>query len=560
MNQRLITFLLVAVLSCSVSGVYAQDADQRSIANFNEGISCLDKADNACAQIALAKISSTSPYAKLLEGNIAARNGDDDTAFNLLLPLQASNALTPSASASLHASLALAYDHQEDGLRALEQRIKAATYMSGEAAIEDLWAQAWQALSKIPRDRLIEMRGNSPDSTTQGWIDLALAAKNSPLERDRLEGWINAYPDHPAATSIALPMLEQLPPPPQAALPEAAAAPSTPDVANISTPQLAGQQHIALILPYLVERFFPAADAIEHGFMAAQAISQDNTQVKIYATNASAEEIATIYQQAVNDGAAFIVGPLARDEVTAIAQTAISTPTLALNKPEGAETQSNLYQYGLSFDNEAQQIVGIARAYGMQTATIVMVDAPMETRMAKTFAEAWTADGGQIRQQISVNATTDLSTIKTDMDQAPADMIFFAVSAEDARRLRPYIDHGTPTFGISRIFGGILNDPEDAPLTGIRFIDMPWLLQSHHDEQAALVTASADLPAGEMQRWFALGVDAYKLQTLLTQHPGLPTTFMGLSGKIRVNASGEISRELAVASFGKDGVILEKLP
>ena len=48
--------------------------------------------------------------------------GDFDRAFRLLLPLQAEASLPAEANASLHASLALAYENEADTLRGLEQR------------------------------------------------------------------------------------------------------------------------------------------------------------------------------------------------------------------------------------------------------------------------------------------------------------------------------------------------------------------------------------------------------------------------------------------------------
>jgi len=89
---------------------------------------------------------------------------------------------------------------------------------------------------------------------------------------------------------------------------------------------------------------------------------------------------------------------------------------------------------------------------------------------------------------------------------------------------------------------------------------MPWLLESSNPEFAGYELAAVDLPPGEMQRWFALGADAYKLLVLLSTKHRLPTSIDGLSGKIRVNASGEISRELSIGRFGKNGVLLEKSP
>jgi outer membrane PBP1 activator LpoA protein len=381
----------------------------------------------------------------------------------------------------------------------------------------------------------------------QGWIDLILAANAYPQNAQNIINWRNAYPDHPASPTIAEMLINKL-------------AANTPVIAPTQAVAGSNTGQIALILPYLVDSFYSASDSIERGFIAAQTEDKNTAPVKTYGSSGKPEEIAALYQQAITDGAQYVVGPLTKDEVSALTNTNLSVPTLVLNIPDGLKPAKNQYAYGLSIDNEAQQIIKTARALGMQTATVVMIDDSLEARMAKAFTDAWTADGGQIRLQVAVNPATDLNTVKSDVSATPSDMIFLAATAENARSLRPYLDAATPTFSLSHIFAGIPSNPDDAPLTGIRFLDMPWVLDSNHDAFPAYVKASSELAPGELQRWFALGVDAYKLITLIGQHPAQTVSFRGLTGRIKLEPTGEISRELAIASFGKGNIVLEKSP
>jgi outer membrane PBP1 activator LpoA protein len=551
MTQRLLTlfsslFLAVCLFNSGIALAATADKKTPEVL-LSDGLSCLKKHDFACAQLTLAKIPSQSAYAKILDGSIGVAQNDVDRAFRLLLPLQADSTISPTASASLHASLALAYEQQGDPLRALEQRVTAETYLSDPASIGAIQTQTWQALTKLSKDTLVEMRGEALDTTMQGWIDLILAANAYPQNAQNITNWRNAYPDHPASPTIAEMLMNKL----TASNPVVA---PTPAVTGINTGQ------IALILPYLVDSFYSASDAIERGFVAAQTEDKNTATLKTYGSSGKPEEIMALYQQAITDGAQYIVGPLTKDEVSALTNTNLSVPTLVLNIPDGLKPAKNQYAYGLSIDNEAQQIVKVARGLGMQTATVILVDDSLETRMAKAFTDAWTADGGQIRLQIAVNPATDLNTVKSDVSATPSDMIFLAATAENARSLRPYLDTSTPTFSLSHIFAGIPSNPDDTPLIGIRFLDMPWLLDSNHDAFPAYAKASSDLGSGELQRWFALGVDAYKLITLIEQHPTQVLSFRGLTGKVKLEPTGEISRELGIASFGKDNIVLEKSP
>ncbi|MCB4810937.1 penicillin-binding protein activator [Methylovorus menthalis] len=513
---------------------------------FSLGMGCLKKQDIPCAQLALASIPAMSPYAKVLSGNIAASKQDYDQALLILLPLQADKSISAEASASLHTSLAVAYENQDDPLRALEQYVQAQSGLSGDALLT-AQKQLWQFLSKTNKVDLIAMRGNITDTALQGWIDLALAAQDG-LSKDDVAQWRNAYPDHNALDELL------------AGLTISSATSTAGNTSTASaaanTAALSGQ--IALILPFSSEAYYPASDAIERGFVAAQTIANSNAEVKIYASTGGRDDFAAIYQQAISEGANYIVGPLTRDEVTALSELPVSLPTVALNQSDLATANRNIHFYGLAVDSEAQQVVRIARDLGMQTVTIVGTESSLSNRMIKTFGDAWIADGGQVRQQFGVNEDTDMQALKTDIQAHPTDMIFLATTADNARLIRPALDAATPTFGLSHIYAGVLDNPDDAPLLAVRFVDMPWLLNP--DAFAAYKSAAQDLPSGEMQRWFALGADAYSLLQAVVQHPGMPATIKGLSGTLRLNADGSVSRELAVARFGRNGITVERLP
>lgn len=513
---------------------------------LQQGLDCLDRADLPCAQRALKALPAQSAHAKLLAGRIAVAEGDIEGALRLLEPLQGEPGLAPAAIASLHASLALAYEKQSDMLHALEQRMALDARLATDSA-EALNNQQHilSMLAGMPRSQLIDLRGDSTNTTMQGWIDLALALGADDDRKQALTSWQLAYPDQVLAPSL----LQQTPEPAPAAGEMAATATGT---------ELQGA--IALILPFAVEDFYPAADAIERGFVAAQAQAKSDNPLKIYATHGNPAEIAAIYGQAVNEGAKYVVGPLTRNEVTAMASVPLSVPTLALNEPEAASAGAGLHTLGLSVEAEAEQIADLARGYGMQTATIVASDNPLGSHMANAFSAAWTRNGGQLVQQIVITRMSDLEDLKRRTDDQPADMVFIAGNAAEARAIRPHINLATPTFALSHVYSGLPHDPLDKPLLAVRFVDMPWLLNPQDPAFAAYREAADGLPPGKMQRWFALGVDAYRLLRELVRHPQQDFSLQGLTGRIDVAADGSISRQLAVGSFGNDGVVLESAP
>lgn len=550
MIQRILALILVQLLllagvvnaesANSGSRTPPAAASKKSLeSSYLDGLGCLRSSDIPCAQLALAGIPAQSPYAKLLSGNIAAAEKNFDETFRLLLPLQANQTLIPEATASLHASLSLAYENQPDPLRALEHRIQAEKYLSEDSSIHANQNSIWALLSHLPKDQLIDMRGESLNTMTQGWIDLAITAKSTPPLQQKLLTWRTAYPDHPAASFSG--HLADKPPATSEHVPSQAI--------------LDGK--VALLLPFASDAYYPVADAIERGFETSRAAAGGNTEIRIYPTTGNSEEILAIHARAVADGATHIVGPLTREEVTVLASANVPIPTLALNHPENAPPVKNLYAFGLSAENEAAQIAHLARNSGMRVAAIIGTSSPTSLRMAKSFNDVWVRDGGQIFLQARLTKDTDTDALRSQIIQH-ADMVLIAGGAEDARRIRPFLDIGIPTFGFSRIYAGIRHDPADSILNGVRFIDLPWILNPDDTAYKDYKSAAADLPQGEMQRWFAIGADAYQILLAISQ--GQPATLYGLTGKMRISAEGALYHELATGRFSTDDVVLEKLP
>jgi uncharacterized protein len=518
---------------------------------FTEGIQCLNRSDMACAKIALLKIPAQDIYAKILDGAIAAAENDLDKTFRLLLPIQVSGAtedptLLPEAIASLHASLALAYDQQADTLRSLEQRTLAERYWLSASEVDanqikQNQKNIWHSLITQDRAKLIEMRGESLNTFTQGWLDLALSAQTSNDLKATVEDWRKVYPDHTAYTDLILELMPQ---------------PASDQVASTPT----SEKKVALLLPFGSPTFYTAADAIERGFMAAKEAAKDDIEVVIYPTSGDKDLITAVYQKAVSEGAHYVVGPLARDEITALTTGKLTVPTLALNQAESNLTLNNLYSLGLSIETEASQIAKMARDLGMQTAVIVASDNGVAPRMAKAFEDAWRAEGGQLIFQANINEETSPTELQTQLQSHPADMILLATHPELGRAVRAYLDITTPTYGFSHLYSGVNYEPEDAALLAVRFIDLPWMLTTEDSSFNIYKEAASNLPEGMMQRWFALGVDAYQVLSVIATQSGQKTSIRGLTGRIQIGVGGDIERTLAVGRFTGEGVVLEQAP
>ncbi len=509
---------------------------------FTDGLRCLKSADFICAKLELNKLPSQTNLAKVLDGAIAMQEGDADRTLGLLLPLQADTKLPPAAASSLHASLALAYESIGDPLRALMQYDLTAQTLSQIDQIEANQEAIWKLLGSIDKAQLIELRGASDEQNIQGWIDLALAQ----IANQNLQDWRKLYPDHPATEALLAELTKN-----QAT------------VSDNSTTTGIGAK-IALILPFNDTSFYPTSDAIEQGFSAAKAAAKDSSEFKIYPSSGNKDEINAIYQQALKDGARYVVGPLTRDEVTSLSTASngeLPVPTLTLNQGEQEASLANMYTLNLSAEAEALQIAKMARDSQLQNALIITTDSTVAMRMSKVFYEAWQAEGGKIAAKINIkkNASNDeIQNILANL--ASHDLIVFACDYDLARSVRPFLSNTTPTYGFSHIYSGLNFDTLDQALLSVRFTDMPWVLNIDNPEFEPYKATAEGLPQGQMQRWFALGADAYQTLALIAKKPKQAVSFYGLTGKISISDQGVITRQLSTGIFSTKGVLLEKAP
>lgn len=506
---------------------------------FSDGLNCLKFADITCAQLALVNIPSQSANAKILAGGIAILQGDDDLAFRLLLPLDADSTLQPTARASLHASLSLAYEKLPDMLRTIEQKIIEEQVLIASNtppfAIQQAHTKLWALINSLSKDQLIELRGASAEANLQGWIDLALTQQNQAGIAD----WQKAYPDH-SANTFATSLLQAVP------------------TIKKDTSQQPLTGKVALLLPQNDEKQAASALALQQGFKASAAIdnsavSKSPAEINTYATPDN--DITSAYDLAINDGANYIV-------VVGFSNInishAFSVPTLLISPTAHKPSVSkNLYILSQSLNDEAILLANTANRFGMQNVLIVSQGSSNSDEITAAFNEPWKQIVGKDPSQIKLTDDSNLLDVKAKISAQHTDMILIAGEAVFARKIRPYLDMATPTFGFSTLYEGIQNSALNISLNAIRFTDLPWLLKpsDFHDYQAPAKEAAQDAAS---QRSFGLGADIYQVLAKLTQEPRQSTSFNGLTGTIHIDEQGEITHVPSLGSFTNNGVILEK--
>jgi outer membrane PBP1 activator LpoA protein len=311
---------------------------------------------------------------------------------------------------------------------------------------------------------------------------------------------------------------------------------------------------IGLLLPLRSATLGPPAEALRAGFMAAYEREPDGLIVSLVETGGAAREVLASYAE-VQEQQDIIVGPLARAAVTALAASAlVYKPTIALNHPEGLAPASAdalppaMLMIGLSLEEEARQVAAWAASEQPQAhAVIVAGGAPWQRRIAQAYAAEC--------QRIGMAAqTVELSTLNGNLSEAELEeldaiiqegagesgaapaLLLAALDADQARQLRAVLGNGISLYGTSSLNPG--HGAGAMALDGTRLLDLPWLLQPDHP---AVMTYARPEPArpgernADMERLYALGIDAFRIAREIALHPAARFELDGVTGRLSVS-------------------------
>jgi uncharacterized protein len=420
----------------------------------------------------------------------------------------------------------------------------------------------WFALNHITHEELEELAITEQDQAILGWFTLTnITRQNQGDVRQQLtliNEWRKNQPDHPASL--------------------------TPPTSLLSAQQAFSDlpQQVALLLP-LQGTLAQAGAAIRNGFLAARydvlAHHGETPIIRFYDTTTS-DDISSLYQQAVTDGAQLIIGPLQKEKVRQLRHLPkLPVPTIALNYVESPSLSApkNFFQFGLSATDEAKQIADRAWIEGQRTALSITPNSGWGDRTLSAFRDRWHKKGGTLIESPPYGTSqTDFAPLlkpalhldhsnarnqrlqqllgkpltHTPRRRQDIDMVFMAAYPDHARQIKPTLDFlfasDLKIYGTSHLYAGVKDTGRNRDLEGIRFSAMPWTLPGATNEKLQPAT---ELPA-LYRHMFALGIDTYHLHqwlALMVQQPD--TRLFGSTGTLQLNPQGAIEREQPWAVF-----------
>jgi outer membrane PBP1 activator LpoA protein len=319
---------------------------------------------------------------------------------------------------------------------------------------------------------------------------------------------------------------------------------------------------IALLLPLQSDALAQPAEAVRAGFLAGYERDRQGVTVNVIPTGDSAQATLDAYARAAEQND-IVVGPLARPAVAALATSgAVTRPTIALNHPQiNGPLPRQMLVVGLTLEDEARQVADWAAAEQPAGRALVLTGkAAWQQRLSGAFTARWS--------QLGLNHATfelpssdgyvdgnALAELRARMQADPPQLVFAALDAVQLRQVRSAIGTSLPTYGTASVNPG--RDPgTSAPeLSGVRILDLPWTVQPEHPLVASYPRWGGPTEGFDMQRLYALGIDAFRIARELALRPNGAFELDGVTGRLSVDmgAGSPVFRRVETGTVYRDG-------
>jgi outer membrane PBP1 activator LpoA protein len=300
---------------------------------------------------------------------------------------------------------------------------------------------------------------------------------------------------------------------------------------------------------------------VRDGFMAAWDHEPAGIEVDLVATGDGPQEALDAYARAAGQDDV-VVGPLARPAVGALAGARLTRPTLALNRPESRDQlPAALLLIGLSIEDEAHQVAQwAARDFPQGRALVLAGPVAWQQRLATAFDGRWTQLGlssqrVELQSANGLVSPDDIADLRMRLEIDPPELLFAALDADQLRQLRAALGTAIPCYGTSSVNPGPAAGAVVTELDGVRLLDLPWEVQPDHPAVLAYPRrpGNGNGHAPDLDRLYALGIDAYRVARELALGRGAPFTLEGVTGRLAVDSGAASFTRTEAAVVYRDG-------
>lgn len=512
--------------------------------------------------------------------------------------------------------------------------------LKGDARQKNIDA-TWQALTQLSQQDMNALVINADENILQGWLDLLTAwhanAQDANMLKSAIKDWQTRYPDNPASKTLPtqlsqvqnftkaststiallLPLNGQaqmfasaiqkgfndakngvIPAAPQATpgsaqdpiamnqqQPADANAVVSPSAAPTATTQTGTAQQPATTAQQPQQQQQPSAQPAS------------NAQVKVYDT--SSQPIAQVMQQAQQDGATLVVGPLLKNNVETVANSQTPLNVLALNEPEHIQNHPNICYFALSPEDEARDAAHHIWDQGKRQPLLLLPRNGLGDRVATAFAKEWQSLGGgtvlqqrfgsvsELKQGINSGAGISMSgtpvvipsasqpqnvsvaglTIPAPQTSAPAasesgavDAAYIVSTQDELQLIKPMISMRTGSRSNVALYASSRSAQAGAgpdfrlEMEGLQYSDIPLLSGANPGlMQQAARSFNNDY---SLVRLYAMGMDAWTLANHFNQMRQVPGFSLdGNTGKLSATPDCVINRKLTWNQYRQGNIV-----
>lgn len=295
-------------------------------------------------------------------------------------------------------------------------------------------------------------------------------------------------------------------------------------------------------------------------------------------------------QQAQQDGATIVVGPLLKSNVEKVANSQTPLNVLALNEPEKIQNHPNICYFALSPEDEARDAAHHIWDQGKRQPLLLVPRSGLGDRVTNAFAQEWQTLGGSTVMQQRFGSTSELkqginsgagiSLSGTPVNAAPAepqgvtiagltipapqqntpdvvstssgggvDAVYIVSTQDELQLIKPMITMRTGSRSNISLYASSRSAQAGAgpdfrlEMDGLQFSDIPLLSGSNPGLMQQ--TSKSFNNDYSLVRLYAMGMDAWTLANhfnQMRQSPGF--TLDGNTGKLSADTDCVINRKL----------------
>ena len=402
----------------------------------------------------------------------------------------------------------------------------------------------WRQLNRLDPGQLDQLAGQG--SVAAGWVTLAQLQRqqgaNIGTLTDAISQWQSNNPRHPGSRRLPT------------------------DLGKLDEIRDQEIRRIAVFLPQSGP-LESIATAIREGIetRADDVRSQGGQVPELAFYDTTGQDIESLYARATMEGAQAVIGPLSKEQVSQLeTRDSVALPTLALNYgTHDRNSARNLFQYGLSAEDEARQAAQRGQLDGHHRAGVMVPDNEWGSRVLGAFQNQWQQEGGELvsvqNYDPSASATSAVKSVLNGGRGRP-DMLFLLALPGYARQVPPTLDYynaaNLPIYATSHAYEGTPQPRLDHDLDDVMFVDIPWLIPEAAAggidalpfESTRERLVQDDQPA--MIKLHAMGVDAFELARRLPVMSAIGGfELYGATGRLAPGQDGRIVRTLPWAVF-----------